>query len=102
MAGFAVNLVRHFGRPITATSANRSGRPAAVTAEEVRAQLDERIDALIDGGPAPRDDRQRPRPPSTGCPPALSRRTASLAESLSTALRPRPGREVHPATTRVG
>jgi len=52
-AGFAVNLMRHFGRPITATSANRSGRPAAVTAEEVRAQLDERIDALIDGGPLP-------------------------------------------------
>src|SRR2546428_1670626 len=53
MAGFAGNLMRHFGRPITATSANRSGRPAAGTAEEVRAQLDERIDALIDGGAPP-------------------------------------------------
>jgi L-threonylcarbamoyladenylate synthase len=53
MAGFAVNLMRHLGGPITATSANQSGRPAAVTAEEVRAQLDERIDALIDGGPLP-------------------------------------------------
>jgi len=53
MADFATNLVKRFGRPITATSANRSGLTAAVTAEEVREQLDDHIDALVDGGRLP-------------------------------------------------
>jgi L-threonylcarbamoyladenylate synthase len=53
MARFASKLVTEFGTPITATSANRSGLPAAVTAEEVRRQLDESVDALIDGGELP-------------------------------------------------
>jgi L-threonylcarbamoyladenylate synthase len=50
---FTMQLVKRFGRPLTATSANRSGLPAAVTADEVRAQLDESVDALIDGGELP-------------------------------------------------
>jgi L-threonylcarbamoyladenylate synthase len=53
VARFASKLVRDFGAPITATSANRSGLPAPITAEEVRAQLDESVDALIDGGELP-------------------------------------------------
>jgi L-threonylcarbamoyladenylate synthase len=53
VAHFAVKLVRQFGAPITATSANRSGLPAAITAEEVRTQLDQSVDALIDGGELP-------------------------------------------------
>ena len=52
-AGFATRLVKRFGYPITATSANRSGLPSAITAEEVREQLDEAVDALIDGGSLP-------------------------------------------------
>ena len=52
-ANFATTLVNCLQSPITATSANRSGLPAAVTAEEVRVQLDESIDALIDGGELP-------------------------------------------------
>jgi len=52
-AAFATRLVERFGYPITATSANRSGLPAAITAEEVREQLDESVDALIDGGSLP-------------------------------------------------
>src|SRR4051812_4121028 len=52
-AAFATHLVERFGRPITATSANRSGMPSTVTAEEVRAQLVDSIDALIDGGELP-------------------------------------------------
>jgi L-threonylcarbamoyladenylate synthase len=46
-------LAGAFGGCITATSANRSGRPAAVTADEAAAALDGRIDALLDAGPAP-------------------------------------------------
>jgi L-threonylcarbamoyladenylate synthase len=42
-----------FGWCITATSANVSGRPAAMTADEVAAALGSRIDALVDAGPAP-------------------------------------------------
>ena len=53
IAPFATTLASRFGRPITATSANRSGMPSAVTAEEVRAQLGNSIDALIDGGLLP-------------------------------------------------
>jgi L-threonylcarbamoyladenylate synthase len=53
IAPFATALVNRFGKPITATSANRSGHPSPVTAEEVRAQFGEGIDALIDGGMLP-------------------------------------------------
>ena len=53
VAEFATTLVKHLEVPITATSANRSGLPAAITAAEVRAQLDESPDALIDGGELP-------------------------------------------------
>ena len=49
-APFANTLVRRFGRPVTATSANRSGEPATITAGEVRSQLGDTLDALIDGG----------------------------------------------------
>ena len=52
-APFATRLLSALDRPITATSANRSGMPAAVTAEEVRGQLEDRLDMLIDGGLLP-------------------------------------------------
>jgi len=52
-AEFAGSLVARFGKPITATSANRSTLAAAVTAQEVRDQLGESVDALIDGGVLP-------------------------------------------------
>jgi L-threonylcarbamoyladenylate synthase len=52
-ASFATTLTQRFGKPITATSANRSGMPAAITAAEVRAQLAESLNALIDGGSLP-------------------------------------------------
>lgn len=49
-ADFADTLVTRFGKPITATSANRSGLPAAITAQEVTHQLGDSIDVLVDGG----------------------------------------------------
>lgn len=41
------------GFAITATSANLSGVPPAVTADEVAAALQDRIDLLLDAGPSP-------------------------------------------------
>jgi L-threonylcarbamoyladenylate synthase len=41
------------GKPITGTSANVSGQPAALTAEEVKQQLAGRIDLIVDGGKCP-------------------------------------------------
>lgn len=49
----ARGLAAAFGGCITATSANPSGRPAAVTADAVAAALGDRIDLLLDAGPAP-------------------------------------------------
>jgi L-threonylcarbamoyladenylate synthase len=45
-------LANGLGRPITATSANRAGAPAALNAAEVMAQLGADIDLVLDGGAA--------------------------------------------------
>jgi L-threonylcarbamoyladenylate synthase len=49
-APFATRLVHAFGRPLTATSANKSGEPSTASADEVRAQLGMDLEMLIDGG----------------------------------------------------
>ena len=41
------------GAPITSTSANLSRAPAPRLDEDVRAELGDRIDAILDGGPTP-------------------------------------------------
>lgn len=46
----ALDLLRAFGGPIAAPSANRSGRISPTKASHVLAGLDGRIDAVIDGG----------------------------------------------------
>lgn len=46
-------LIEGLGKPITGTSANVSGQPAALTAEEVKQQLAGRIDLIVDGGKCP-------------------------------------------------
>jgi L-threonylcarbamoyladenylate synthase len=46
----ARELVKSFGRPLTATSANPSGRPAARTAQEAKEYFSEQIDIFVDGG----------------------------------------------------
>jgi L-threonylcarbamoyladenylate synthase len=48
----AAALLRAIGRPVAAPSANRSGRISPTTAAHVLADLDGRIDAVVDGGPA--------------------------------------------------
>jgi len=46
-------LLQHLARPLIGTSANLSGQSAALTADEVRQQLGDRIDLIIDGGECP-------------------------------------------------
>ena len=52
----AADLVRAFGRPVTATSANLSGEPPLCSAEELPPRIAEGLDAVVagasPGGPA--------------------------------------------------
>ena len=45
-----VALIEGIGTAIVGTSANLSGNPSPVTAEEVRSQLGDQVDFIIDGG----------------------------------------------------
>jgi L-threonylcarbamoyladenylate synthase len=78
-------VIREAGRPLTGTSANRSGRPAAGTAAEVERQLGRSVYGIVDGG------RSLTRLPSTildltGA-PRLVRRGALPAARLAVYLR---------------
>ncbi|MFC1932350.1 L-threonylcarbamoyladenylate synthase [Chloroflexota bacterium] len=50
-----VALAKGLGTPIIGTSANLSGRPSPLTADEVYSQLGDKIDLIIDGGRCPGD-----------------------------------------------
>ena len=49
----AIALIQGIGVPVVGTSANLSGQPSALTADEVRSQLGDKIDLVIDGGRCP-------------------------------------------------
>lgn len=49
---FTRELLRHTG-PLAATSANLSGQPSGLTANEVQAQLGRQVDLILDGGESP-------------------------------------------------
>lgn len=51
--GFTAELIRRLGRPLAAPSANSSGRISPTTAQHVEADLGQKIDVIIDGGPCP-------------------------------------------------
>lgn len=64
------DLLQTLGSPLTATSANRSGEPAAVTADEVFAVFGDRIDMILDGGRTPGQQGStlvRPGPNTVEC-----------------------------------
>jgi L-threonylcarbamoyladenylate synthase len=48
-----VALVEGLGAPIVGTSANLSGRPSPLTADEVHSQLGSKVNFIIDGGRCP-------------------------------------------------
>ena len=47
----ARDLLKTFGKPVVAPSANQSGHVSPTTAAHVRADLDGRVDLILDGGP---------------------------------------------------
>jgi L-threonylcarbamoyladenylate synthase len=47
----ALRMIKAFGRPISATSANISGMPDPKDAQQVLEYLDGKIDLILDGGP---------------------------------------------------
>ncbi len=49
----ALALIERAGSPLATTSANLSGQPSAVTADEVEASLGDAVDLILDGGPCP-------------------------------------------------
>jgi len=48
-----IALIEGLGSPIVATSANLSGKPSALTAEEVIKQFGNSVDYVVDGGRSP-------------------------------------------------
>ena len=46
-------IIRAFGKPLAAPSANRFGRISPTTAQHVRDELDNRIPMIVDAGPTP-------------------------------------------------
>ncbi|HEY55095.1 MAG TPA: threonylcarbamoyl-AMP synthase [Dehalococcoidia bacterium] len=48
-----IALARGLGTPIVGTSANLSGQPSALTADQVSAQLGDKVELIIDGGRCP-------------------------------------------------
>ncbi len=79
-------LCRRLGAPLAATSANRHGQPAPVTAEEAAAQLGGRIPLLLDGGPCPGGVASTVLD-LTVSPPRILRPGPVTAESLNALLR---------------
>ena len=54
-ANIPLAVVKAAGIPVTATSANLSGEAECTTADAVRAQLQDRIGLIVDGGTSPRE-----------------------------------------------
>lgn len=50
--GKSRDIIRAYQKPIAAPSANLSGKISPTTADHVAAQLDGRVDLILDGGPA--------------------------------------------------
>lgn len=67
-AAIAGALCRTLGGPVTAPSANRSGEPEPLTAEDVADQLGDRVDLVLDGGRSPSDQPSTVVDVSTGTP----------------------------------
>lgn len=77
-----VEIIRHLGAPLAATSANRSGSPDPLTAQDVEREIGPRIHLILDGG------RARGGIPSTvldltTSPPRIVRWGAISRETLS-------------------
>lgn len=84
-APVAQNLLRLFGGPVAAPSANRSGQISPTRAAHVIADLGDRIEAVVDGGPCA-VGLESTILGVTGTPPTLLRPGGITEEALSAAL----------------
>lgn len=76
-----VALAQGLGAPVVGTSANVSGKPSALTAEEVYSQFGNKIDLIIDGGRCP-GGRESTIIDVTGEEPVILREGAISREEL--------------------
>jgi L-threonylcarbamoyladenylate synthase len=81
-----IALIKGVGTPIVGTSANLSGKPSALTAEEVYTQLDGKVDLIIGGGRCP-GGRESTVVDLTGETPLVLREGAISREELKSAYR---------------
>ena len=77
-------LARLLGAPITGTSANVSGGPEPLTADDARSQLGDAVDLVIDGGRCP-GGRPSTVVDYTVTPPRIVRESAIRREELARA-----------------
>ena len=77
----AIALIRGLESPIVGTSANLSGRPSALTAEEVYSQFGDRLGLVIDGGRCP-GGRESTIVDVTGAKPRVLREGAISRQQL--------------------
>ncbi|OGO38448.1 MAG: threonylcarbamoyl-AMP synthase [Chloroflexi bacterium RBG_16_57_8] len=75
-----IALIDGSGAPIVGTSANLSGQPSPLTAEEVRSQLGDSVDLVIDGGRCP--GRESTIVDVTGESPAVLREGAISRQTI--------------------
>jgi L-threonylcarbamoyladenylate synthase len=78
-------LIAALGAPLAATSANLSGRPSPVTAQEVEAELGGRSELILDGGRCPGGVPSTVLDLTTD-PPAILRAGAISAGEINTTL----------------
>ncbi len=76
-----IALVQGLGTPIVGTSANLSGKPSALTADEVCSQFGDKVDLVIDGGRCP-GGRESTIIDVTGEVPVILREGAISGEEL--------------------
>lgn len=76
-----IALIEGLGTPIVGTSANLSGQPSPLTADEVYAQLGDKIDLIIDGGQCP-GGKESTIVDVTGATPVVLREGAISREEL--------------------
>jgi L-threonylcarbamoyladenylate synthase len=76
-----VALIEGLEAPLIGTSANLSGQPSALTADEVYSQFGDRIDLVIDGGRCP-GGRESTVVDATGETPVVLREGAIARERL--------------------
>ncbi len=76
-----IALIKGVGFPVVGTSANLSGRPSALSADEVRSKLGDKVDLIIDGGRCP-GDKESTIVDVTGQMPVVLREGAISREEL--------------------